>query len=89
MTLESKAPDLAPLISELELVLRDQTLLSNPQREEFIKYVDMLKKQFRNQAYEEQKNTLKNILKALNEAQTSSDKRIKILSFLDNLAPRA
>ncbi len=89
MTLESKAPDLAPLISELELVLRDQTLLSNPQREELIKYVDMLKKQFRNQAYEEQKNILKNILKALNEAQTSSDKRIKILSFLDNLAPRA
>lgn len=89
MTLESKAPDLAPLISELELVLRDQTLLSNPQREELIKYVDMLKKQFRNQSYEEQKNTLKNILKALNEAQTSSDKRIKILSFLNNLAPRA
>jgi thioester reductase-like protein len=89
MTLESKAPDLAPLISELELVLRDQTLLSNPQREELIKYVDMLNKQFRNQSYEEQKNTLKNILKALNEAQTSSDKRIKILSFLDNLAPRA
>ena len=89
MTLESKAPDLAPLISELELVLRDQTLLSNPQREELIKYVDMLKKQFRNQSYEEQKNTLKNILKALNEAQTSSDKRIKVLSFLNNLAPRA
>ena len=89
MTLESKAPDLAPLISELELVLRDQTLLSNPQREELIQYIDILKKQFRSQTDEEQKNTLKNILKALNEAQTSNDKRIKILSFLDNLAPRA
>ena len=89
MTLESKAPDLAPLISELELVLRDKTLLSNPQSEELTQYVDILKKQFRSQTYEEQKNTLKNILKALNEAQTSNDKRIKILSFLDNLAPRA
>lgn len=89
MTLERKAPDLAPLISELELVLRDQTLLSNPQSEELTQYVDILKKQFRSQTYEEQKNTLKNILKALNEAQTSNDKRIKILSFLDNLAPRA